>query len=182
MSKWYLTPTLRVAVFSHINKLGDDVLVETDLKTKLCRHGETSSTIRNWLQLEANARSKGMEPPTRPSVCDCQHTLGLQNRTNTCPSTPPASVYDVLVSNEAKEMDVGESAPALQLGDRDVYLSPSGIVLCVHKERLIPTSKAARPCAFKARRGKCGCALTLPRRAPKVGLARVSGGLRSENE
>ena len=174
MSKWQLTPSLRVATFSHFNKLGEDVLVETDLKTKLCRHGETSSTIRNWLQLEAKATADGKELLPRPSICDCQNTHGLQNHTDTRPPTPPASVYDVLVSNEAKEMDVGEDAPALQLGGRDVYLASSGAVFCVHKERLMPISKAARPFVFKAQRGKCGCALTLPRRAPKVGLARVS--------
>ena len=47
-SKWFVTPSLRVATFSHYNKLGEDVLVETDLKTKLCRHGELSSSIRTW--------------------------------------------------------------------------------------------------------------------------------------
>lgn len=173
MGKWILTPSLRVAHFSHINKQGDDVLVETDLKTKLCRHGETSSTIRTWLQLEAKARAEGKEPPPRSSPCDCANTHGLQNVTDTRPPTPPASVYDVLASNEAKEMDVGEDAPALQLGDRDAYLAPSGAVFCVHKEQLLPLTKAARPFVFKARHAKCECSLTLPRRAPKIGLGRV---------
>ena len=176
MAKWQLTQSLRVATFSHLNKLGDDVLVETDLKTKLCRHGETSSTIRNWLQVEANAKAKGMEPPPRPSACDCTNTHGLQNHTATRPPTPPVSVYDVLVANEAKQMDVGEDAPALQLGGRDAYLAASGAVFCVHKEQLMPMTKgAARPYIFKAR-GKCECALKLPRRAPKVGLGRVLFG------
>ena len=170
MVKWFLTPSLRVATFSHLNKLGEDVLVETDLKTKLCRHGETSSTIRNWLQVEASARAEGKDPPPRPSTCDCQNTHGLQNHTETRPPTPPASVYDVLVDNEAKPLDVGEAAPALQLGDRDVYLTPSGAVFCVHKARLMPMTKAVRPYVFKARHAKCGCELTLPRRVPKIGF------------
>jgi hypothetical protein len=170
-----VTPSLRVATFSHFNKLGEDVLVETDLKTKLCRHGETSSTIRNWIQLEAHARAEGKEPPLRPSPCDCTNTHGLQNSTDTCPPPPPASVYDVLVDNEAKALDVGEMEPALQLGDRDVYLAPSGAVYCGHKMRLVPISKAVRPYAFKSR-GTCGCVLTLPRRAPKVGFGRVMFG------
>ena len=31
-NKWVVTPSLRVATFSHFNKMGEDVLVETDLK------------------------------------------------------------------------------------------------------------------------------------------------------
>jgi hypothetical protein len=62
-----MTQSLRVATFSHLNKLGEDVLVETDLKTKLCRHGETSSTIRNWLQFEAKARTECQTPPPVPA-------------------------------------------------------------------------------------------------------------------
>ena len=48
-TKWNVTPSLRVAAFSHRNKIGQPVLVDVDLKTKLCKHGETSSTIRTWL-------------------------------------------------------------------------------------------------------------------------------------
>lgn len=67
-------------------------------------------------------------------------------------------------------MDVGESAHALQLGERDAYLAPSGASFCVHKKRLVSMTKTARPYIFKSR-GRCECALTLPRRAPKVGLS-----------
>ena len=56
-TQWSVTPSLRVAAFSHRNKIGQPVLVDADLKTKLCQHGETSSTIRTWLQLEAQARA-----------------------------------------------------------------------------------------------------------------------------
>ncbi len=170
MSKWFITPSLRVATFGHLNKYGGDVLVETDLKTKLCPHGETSSSIRSWVQIEAQARENGEEPPTRPSVCDCTQTHGLQNHTLTRPPTPPASVFDVLVANDAKQLDIGGSETALQLGDRDVYLTPSGSIYCAHKSRLIPVTKAQRPYVFKSR--KCECALTLPRRAAKVALGR----------
>ena len=77
-SKWFVTPSLRVATFSHYNKMGEDVLVETDLKTKLCRHGELSSSIRTWVQIEAKARAEGAEPFKRPSTCNCIVTHGLQ--------------------------------------------------------------------------------------------------------
>ena len=136
-SKWFVTPSLRVATFSHYNKLGEDVLVETDLKTKLCRHGELSSSIRTWVQLEAKARAEGAEPFKRPSACDCVVTHGLQNHTRTRPPSPPACMYAVLASNEAKELDVGEAqGPALQLPGRAVYLAPSGTFFCQHKTRL----------------------------------------------
>ena len=92
---WRMTQSLRVATFSHLNKLGEDVLVETDLKTKLCRHGETSSTIRNWLQFEAKARAECQTPLPRISTCDCTHTLGLQNNTLTRPPAPPSYVFCV---------------------------------------------------------------------------------------
>ena len=41
MSRWQLTDSLWVATFSHLNKLGSAVFVESDGRTKLCRHGET---------------------------------------------------------------------------------------------------------------------------------------------
>lgn len=172
MSGWVLTPSLRVATFSHTNKLGQDVLVETDLKTKLCIHGETSSTIRTWIQLETKAKAEGKEPPRRESVCDCTNTHGLQNHTMTRPPPPPECVYDVLAANEAKAIDVGEESPALQLGGTDVYLAPTGNAYCCHKTRLMPITKAARPYVFKAKGGKCRCMLTLPRRSAKLNLGR----------
>eukprot|EP00966_Prymnesium_polylepis_P067358 1563907-Prymnesium_polylepis.2 len=103
--------------------MGDEVLVETDMKTKLCRHGETSSTIRNWLQAEAQARSEGKDPPARNSICDCSNVHGLGNSTCTRPPPPPTSVYDVLEASDATPLDVGESKPAYQLGDRDIFLA-----------------------------------------------------------
>ena len=81
-------------------------------------------------------------------------------------------MYDVLASNEAKELDVGEVGPALQLTGRSVYLAPSGTFFCQHKTRLVPITKAARPYVFKAERGKCHCSLSLPRRAAKLTLGR----------
>ena len=171
-SKWSVTPSLRVATFSHYSKMGEDVLVETDLKTKLCRHGELSSSIRTWVQIEAKARAEGAEPFKRPSTCNCIVTHGLQNHTRTRPPSPPSCMYDVLASNEAKELDVGEVGPALQLTGRSVYLAPSGTFFCQHKTRLVPITKAARPYVFKAEGGKCHCSLALPRRAAKLPLGR----------
>ena len=172
-SKWSVTPSLRVATFSHYNKMGEDVLVETDLKTKLCRHGELSSSIRTWVQIEAKARAEGAEPFKRPSACNCIVTHGLQNQTRTRLPPPPTCMYDVLASNEAKELDVGEVGPALQLTGRSVYLAPSGTFFCQHKTRLVPITKAARPYVFKAEGGKCHCSLALPRRAAKLRLGRL---------
>ena len=172
-SKWSVTPSLRVATFSHYNKMGEDVLVETDLKTKLCRHGELSSSIRSWVQMEAKARAAGAEPFRRPSACNCIVTHGLQNHTRTRPPSPPSCMYDVLASNEAKELGVGEVGPALQLTGRSVYLAPSGTFFCQHKTRLVPITKAARPYVVKAEGGKCHCSLALPRRAAKLRLGRL---------
>ena len=81
-------------------------------------------------------------------------------------------MYDVLASNEAKELNVGEAqGPALQLPGRAVYLAPSGTFFCQHKTRLAPITKAVRPYIFKAERGKCYCSLALPRRTAKLPLA-----------
>ena len=96
-TQWSVTPSLRVAAFSHRNKIGQPVLVDADLKTKLCKHGETSSTIRTWLQLEAQARAEGKDPPSRgTSKCDCTSTHGLQNHTDTEPVEPPTCVAKML--------------------------------------------------------------------------------------
>ena len=109
----------------------------------------------------------------RPSTCNCVVTHGLQNHTRTRPPSPPSCMYDVLASNEAKELAVGEVGPALQLTGRSVYLAPSGTFFCQHKTRLVPITKAARPYVFKAEGGKCHCSLALPRRAAKLRLGRL---------
>ena len=90
------------------------------------------------------------------------------------PPSPPSCMYDVLASNDAKELDVGEAhGPALQLPSHSVYLAPSGTFFCQHKTRLVPITKAVRPHVFKAQRGKCHCSLALPRRAAKLRLGRI---------
>ena len=175
-TQWNVTPSLRVAAFSHRNKIGQPVLVDVDLKTKLCKHGETSSTIRTWLQLEAQACAEGNDPPSRgTSKCDCTSTHGLQNCTDTGPVEPPSSVYDVLASSDAEKTTVaGEQAPAYRLGERDAFLSVNGDVFCgAHLNKLAPLTKALRPRAFKAEHGKCGCCLTLPGRASTISLGRI---------
>ena len=170
-TQWSLTPSLRVAAFSHRNKIGQPVLVDADLKTKLCKHGETSSTIRTWLQLEAQARAEGKDPPSRgTSKCDCRSTHGLQNHTDTEPVEPPTCVYDVLASSGAEKITVpGEQEPAYRLGERDAFLSVNGEVFCgAHRNKLPPLTRALRPRAFKAERGKCGCCLILPGRVSTI--------------
>ena len=125
---WNITPSLRVAAFSHRNKRGEPVLVDVDLKTKLCQHGETSSTIRTWLQRETQARAECKDQPSRgPSKCDCTTTHGLQNNTDTGPVEPPVCVYDVLASSDAENMTVPcEQEPTYRLGERDAFLSVNG--------------------------------------------------------
>ena len=175
-TRWNVTPSLRVAAFSHRNKIGQPVLVDIDLKTKLCKHGETSSTIRTWLQLEAQARAEGRDPPSRgTSKCDCTSTHGLQNRTDTGPVEPPTCVYDVLASSDAEKMTVpDEQEPTYRLGERDAFLSINGEIYCgAHYNKLPPLTRALRPRAFKAEHGKCGCCLILPGRASTVPLGRI---------
>ena len=176
-TQWNVTPSLRVAAFSHRNKIGQPVLVDADLKTKLCKHGETSSTIRTWLQLEAQARAEGKDPPSRgTSKCNCTSTHGLQNRTDTGPVEPPTSVYDVLASSGAEKRTVpGEQEPAYRLCEHDAFLSINGEVFCgAHRNKLPPLTKATRPRAFKAERGKCGCCLILPGRVSSIPLGRIA--------
>ena len=175
-TQWSVTQSLRVAAFSHRNKQGEPVLVDVDLKTKLCQHGETSSTIRTWLQHEAQARAEGKDSPSRgTSKCDCTSTHGLQNRTDTGPIEPPTCVYDVLASSDAEKTTVtGEQEPAYRLGERDAFLAANGEVFCgAHLNKLPPLTRALRPRAFKAERGKCGCCLILPGRVSTIPLGRI---------
>ena len=173
---WNVTPSLRVAAFSHRNKIGQPVLVDVDLKTKLCKHGETSSTIRTWLSLEAQARAEGKDSPSRgKTMCDCKSTHGLQNNTDTVPMEPPSCVYDVLASTNAENVTLpGEQEPAYRIGERDAFLSVNGDVFCgAHLNKLPPLTRALRPRAFKAERGKCGCCLILPGRVSTIPLGRI---------
>ena len=98
----------------------------------------------------------------------------MQNRTDTAPIEPPACVYDVLAESGAEQMSVpGETEPAYRLGDRDAYLDASGTVWCSHINKLPPLTRAERPRAFKAERGKCGCSVTLPGRVSTIPLCCV---------
>ena len=190
--EWKVTPSLRVAAFSHLNKHGKEVLVDSDLRTKLCRHGEMGSTIRNWLHTEARARAEGVAPPPRPSICDCTSTHGLQNRLQTRPSIPPTCVYDALASACAKSLDVSDpSGPALQLllTPTPCFVSAQGCLFCVHGRRLQPQRfdvQRKRPCVFRVapstkgaskgiideRVSCCKCIVRLPKRMARLDLGR----------
>ena len=176
VTKWKLTPTLRVATFSHRNKFGHDILVDTS-KRRICRHGENSSTIRTWLQAEERARKEGKPVPKRNSVCDCQNSHGLQNNTDTRPPPPPACLFDVLDDSESNQANVGEPEPArrLTVGDNNsAFLSANGQMFCTaHLTKLPPLTRAKHPRAFKAfPDAKCSCAFMLPHRALRIRLGR----------
>jgi hypothetical protein len=166
MGKWQLTPSLRVATFSHINKGGQEVLVESDGRTKLCRHGETAASIRSWALLEARARARGLTPQPRNSPCDCCRTLGLQTMVDTRPPSPPPSVYDLLAASDGEAIVVPEGK-AYRLGAHDGYLAANGSVYCVHGHRLQTRTRAKRPCVLTAP-GRCKCRVELPRRRPHL--------------
>ena len=69
----------------------------------------------------------------------------------------------------------GEKEPAYRLGERYAFLSANGEVFCgAHRNKLPPLTKATRPRAFKAERGKCGCCLSLPGRVSTIPLGRIA--------
>ena len=176
MTEWRVTPSLRLAAFSHLNKNGDEIFVADDLQTKLCKHGETGSTIRTWLYAEARARAAGEPPPERPSVCDCTSTHGLQLKVDTRPPPPPPCVYDALAAAGAETLAVdGENGPACRL--LGGFVGPSGALYCQHGRRMQMQRRgpAVRPYVFCVR-GGCDCTLRLPKRAGagrrRLGLGR----------
>ena len=176
MGKWKLTPSLRVAKFSHLNKRGDVVLVESDGKTKLCRHGETGSTIRTWLLAEAKARAEGKPMPPRNSKCDCIQTVGLQSTVNTRPLAlaPPPSVYDLLVNGGFEAMVTEGGGKAYRLGNHDAYVDSDGRIHCKHGTQLRTRTHALRPCVWTAPPwGPCECRVALPRRMPHTDLVQA---------
>ena len=81
-------------------------------------------------------------------------------------------MYDVLASSGAEKITVpGVQEPAYRLGERDAFLSVNGDVFCgAHRNKLPPLTRALRPRAFKAERGKCGCCLILPGRVSTIPL------------
>lgn len=173
MGKWHLTPSLRVAKFSHLNKHGEQVLIESDGKTMLCRHGERSSSIRTWLLAEARARAEGRPLPKRNSACDCVRTVGLQlavDRVDAHPVAPPSSVYDLLAAGDCEATVTESGLKAYRLGATyDAYLASNGGIHCKHGALLRTRTRAARPCVWAApKRGLCKCRVTLPRRMPHL--------------
>ena len=87
-------------------------------------------------------------------------------------------MYDVLASSGAEKITVpGVQEPAYRLGERDAFLSVNGDVFCgAHRNKLPPLTRALRPRAFKAERGKCGCCLILPGRVSTIPLGRIAAG------
>ena len=170
MGKWQLMPSLRVATFSHVNKDGNEVLVESDGRTKLCRHGETAASIRSWALLEARAGAKGLEPSPRNSPCDCCRTLGLQTVVDTRPSSPPPSVFDLLAGSDNSEViEVPDVGKAYRLRPHASFLAADGSMYCIHGHRLRTRTHAKRPCVLA--NGLCKCRVALPRRRPHLVMA-----------
>jgi len=171
LHEWRVTPSFRVAVFSHENKHGDDVLLDVDGKTKLCKHGETASTIRTWLHNEARAAAEGVDPPLRNSTCDCQHTLGVGSSVRTRPPSPPPSLYDLAARAGGESIDVDPNGRAVKVcPSYNLYLSADGLLWCKHGKRYSRHTQAKRPCVYRAY-GVCKCRLELPRRSPQCQLA-----------
>ena len=138
--EWRLMPTMRVAAFSHLNRDGHEIMVESDAKTKLCCHGETSSTIRNWVLAESKARAAGTPPP-RNSVCDCQQTVGLQNHSCCAPAAaaPPCTTCSPPLRARSHRRRSGRARVPWVL---DAYVAASGSIYCKHANELRTRRKA----------------------------------------
>ena len=170
-NEWRVTPSFRVAVFSHENKLGEEVLLDVDGKTKLCKHGETASTIRTWLHNEAKAAASGADPPPRNSACDCKRTIGVGSSVRTRPPTPPQSLYDLAAGAGGGGIEVGKRGIAFRVSaSYNLYVSSDGSIFCEHGKPYSRHTGAKRPRVYRSS-GECKCCLELPRRSPKHCLA-----------
>ena len=140
-------------------------------KTKLCKHGETASTIRTWLHNEARAAAEGVNPPPRNSACDCRHTVGVGSSVRTCPPVPPTSLYELAASTGGEEVDVGPRGRAVRLSPAyNLFVAADGGLFCEHGKLYSRHTRAKRPRVYRAY-GVCKCRLELPRRSPQCQLA-----------
>ena len=165
MPAWRVTPSFRIAVFSHENKYGHEVLLDSDGKTKLCRHGETASTIRTWLHNESQAAARGEAPPPRNSACDCRNTLGVGSAVRTRPPAPPTSLHALAKSAGGEAIDSSSGRAVRLSASHNLYVAADGSLFCEHAKPYSRHARANRPRVFRAK--GCACRLELPRRSPK---------------
>lgn len=94
-----LGPTYRfMKLDTFIESDGVRIFVDCASGARLCKHGELGTSIQTWRHLEAAAEREGKPPPSRPSICDCVSTCGLNKRATPCAEEiPEQTLYEHLV-------------------------------------------------------------------------------------
>ena len=175
-SNWSVLANGRLGLPLPAMKGGKQIYLSTDLKTRLCEHGETASLISQWSctppQLARPAHSK----------CTCYNVDGL---TASRFSPPPKgwtvfdvpSYFDVLVSSNAKEKILQGGRVARQLLHiPGAFMLSTGGVRCAHGNsvctlRAIEKSKLGH--GKHTIRSPCDCKIGLhPWRATRLQTAK----------
>ena len=171
-SSWSVLPNGRLGLSLPALKCGKQVYVSTNLKTRLCEHGETASQISQWCAGQYE----------RPPVCQCtcKNVDGLTaGRFSKLPNdwAGPPQYYEVLASSGAEEVTLPGGRVARRLSHIDgAFMLADGKIRCVHGNsectlRAIEKSKVDGRVLNNFRR-PCGCRIgARPWRATRLQTA-----------
>ena len=183
LSKWELTPNMRVGAFSHYRDNSQRAYTTFD-GSCICHHGEVAGTIRAWMFHE-KARSL-----VRWSTCTCTSTQGLTRKVKLDDLPPkPNSYYELLQDSDAERLEMKSDSTVVALAtplrckSGPVYLGSDGRFFCGHGSEFVvkalpsarkqacvdatdtPIKKPHRTIRRRFQTKICRCHLVLPNRA-----------------
>ena len=171
-----LLPSMQLGTLYKTEPDGKQIFVNADGTKLLCPHGECSSTIAHWINMEAKAKQQGLPPPPRGgsrglSSCNCQDTLGLNPKCIGCVPTPqtalPASLFELLEQTGAERICVkGQEALRVPHLPGPTFVTARGRLCCRHGASRASLKKSEKATHDSNRLPKCGCVLgALPARS-----------------
>ena len=191
LSKWELTPNMRVGTFSHYRDNNQRAFATLD-GSCICHHGEVAGTIRAWTFHE-KAR-----PLVRWSTCTCTSTQGLTRKVKREDLPPePNSYYELLQEMEVERLEMSGTGDAvnalatpLRCESGPVFLADDGRFFCGHGNEFVvkalptarkhvkptetPIKKPQRTIRRRFQTKACQCHLVLPNRTTFPELPFVS--------
>ena len=174
-----ILPSGRLGYPVSINRSGRPVFVDSK-GVRMCMHGEKVTTIRMWKKAEQ--ADPGFE---RGSECTCCNVDGLMTARAAAACEPPAAfdptcdnLYGLLGALDApeKEIDSRPQRLALKTAGAELWIQPSGMVVCEHgnsrkilsklcEQRKLCSPAESPPVHFRSKRvARCDCIMKVPRR------------------
>ena len=164
-----LLPSMQTGMLYKTEPDGKRIYLNASRTKLLCPHGECSSTIKHWVNMEARAKELGEAPPPRGgsrglSKCDCQDTLGLNPKSidvSICqPADEPASLFELLEQMDTDCLTIkGQPARHIPYMPGPMYCTARGKLCCAHGHSRASIKKGQKATHVSNRLPKCACNL-----------------------